>query len=53
MTYCGVDYCKECSNLSQCGGCEQCAGHCNRVSILFVLILLTGKVRISMKRWII
>ena len=27
MTYCGIDCCKECSRLSECGGCEKCAGH--------------------------
>ena len=27
MTYCGNDCCKECSRLSECGGCENCKGH--------------------------
>ena len=27
MTYCGIDCCKECSGLSECGGCEKCSGH--------------------------
>ena len=27
MTYCGTDCCKECSRLSECGGCEACQGH--------------------------
>ena len=26
-TYCGVDCCKECDRLSECGGCERCQGH--------------------------
>lgn len=27
MTYCGMDCCRECSRLAQCGGCEKCQGH--------------------------
>ncbi len=27
MTYCGINCCKECERLSECGGCEQCQGH--------------------------
>lgn len=27
MTYCGIDCCKECSRLAECGGCEKCKGH--------------------------
>ncbi|MBQ3394543.1 MAG: DUF3795 domain-containing protein [Oscillospiraceae bacterium] len=27
MTYCGSNCCKYCSRLSECGGCEKCAGH--------------------------
>lgn len=27
MTYCGTDCCKECSRVSECGGCEKCGGH--------------------------
>ena len=27
MTYCGIDCCKECSRLAECGGCEKCGGH--------------------------
>ena len=27
ITYCGVDCCKVCSKLSECGGCEKCQGH--------------------------
>lgn len=27
MTYCGKDCCKDCGRLSECGGCEKCAGH--------------------------
>lgn len=27
MTYCGMDCCKECSQLAECGGCEKCHGH--------------------------
>ena len=27
MTYCGIDCCKECNRLAECGGCEKCGGH--------------------------
>ncbi len=27
MTYCGNNCCDYCSRLSECGGCEKCAGH--------------------------
>lgn len=27
MTYCGVDCCKECRRIGDCGGCEACKGH--------------------------
>lgn len=27
MTYCGVDCCKDCGRLAECGGCEKCGGH--------------------------
>ncbi|HHT94928.1 MAG TPA: DUF3795 domain-containing protein [Clostridia bacterium] len=27
MTFCGDDCCRECSKLSECGGCEKCNGH--------------------------
>ena len=27
MTYCGIDCCKDCNRLLECGGCEQCQGH--------------------------
>lgn len=27
LTYCGIDCCKECDRLLECGGCEQCQGH--------------------------
>ena len=27
ITYCGIDCCKECSRLAECGGCEKCKGH--------------------------
>lgn len=27
MTYCGMDCCKDCDRLSECGGCEACQGH--------------------------
>lgn len=27
MTYCGIDCCKECNRLSECGGCEKSGGH--------------------------
>ena len=27
MTYCGIDCCKECGRLAECGGCEKCQGH--------------------------
>lgn len=26
-TFCGIDCCKECAKLSECGGCEKCKGH--------------------------
>lgn len=26
-TYCGIDCCKDCDKLSDCGGCEKCQGH--------------------------
>lgn len=26
-TYCGIDCCKECNRLLECGGCEKCQGH--------------------------
>ena len=26
-TYCGIDCCKDCYKLSECGGCEKCKGH--------------------------
>lgn len=26
-TYCGIDCCKDCSRVSECGGCEKCKGH--------------------------
>ena len=26
-TYCGVDCCKDCARLAECGGCEKCHGH--------------------------
>ena len=26
-TYCGIDCCKDCDKLSECGGCEKCQGH--------------------------
>lgn len=26
-TYCGVDCCKDCDKLFECGGCEKCHGH--------------------------
>ena len=26
-TYCGIDCCKDCSRLQECGGCEKCQGH--------------------------
>lgn len=26
-TYCGMDCCKDCGKLSECGGCEKCQGH--------------------------
>ena len=26
-TYCGVDCCKYCDRLAECGGCEKCHGH--------------------------
>lgn len=25
-TYCGIDCCKDCDKLSECGGCEKCQG---------------------------
>lgn len=27
MTLCGIDCCKDCSRLAECGGCEKCGGH--------------------------
>lgn len=27
MAYCGLDCCRECSRLAECGGCETCKGH--------------------------
>lgn len=27
MTYCGVNCCKDCSRVAECGGCEKCNGH--------------------------
>lgn len=27
MAYCGIDCCKDCDRLSECGGCEKCGGH--------------------------
>lgn len=27
MTYCGSNCCENCSRFSECGGCENCAGH--------------------------
>lgn len=27
MTYCGSNCCENCSSFSECGGCENCAGH--------------------------
>lgn len=27
MAICGADCCKECSRLTDCGGCEACGGH--------------------------
>ena len=27
LTYCGVNCCKECDRLLECGGCERCKGH--------------------------
>lgn len=27
MTYCGIDCCKECNRLAECGGCKKCGGH--------------------------
>lgn len=27
MAYCGMDCCKECTRLSECGGCDRCKGH--------------------------
>ncbi len=26
-TYCGINCCKECDRLPECGGCEHCKGH--------------------------
>ena len=26
-TYCGIDCCKDCDKLPECGGCEKCQGH--------------------------
>ena len=26
-TFCGIDCCKDCNRLLECGGCEQCKGH--------------------------
>lgn len=26
-TYCGIDCCKDCEKLAECGGCERCHGH--------------------------
>ena len=26
-TYCGINCCKDCDKLSECGGCEKCHGH--------------------------
>ena len=26
-TYCGIDCCKDCEKLAECGGCEHCHGH--------------------------
>lgn len=26
-TYCGIDCCKDCEKLLECGGCERCHGH--------------------------
>ena len=26
-TFCGIDCCKDCNRLLECGGCEQCQGH--------------------------
>ncbi len=26
-TYCGIDCCKNCDKLSECGSCEKCQGH--------------------------
>ena len=27
MAYCGTDCCRDCSRLSECGGCDNCGGH--------------------------
>lgn len=27
MTYCGINCCKDCDRLAECGGCEKCKGH--------------------------
>lgn len=27
MTFCGMDCCKDCGRLNECGGCEKCNGH--------------------------
>ena len=27
MTYCGIDCCKDCVKLPECGGCKKCLGH--------------------------
>lgn len=27
MNYCGIDCCKDCGRLAECGGCEKCGGH--------------------------
>lgn len=27
MTYCGLDFCRECGRAAECGGCEKCGGH--------------------------
>ena len=26
-TFCGIDCCKDCNRLLECGGCEKCQGH--------------------------
>ncbi len=27
MALCGIDCCRDCSRLADCGGCEKCGGH--------------------------